>query len=58
MYLDNSSHKWHIPCLLSFNLNPFSVSLGKSSRNFFHADLTLAITSEPHPLSASRMAPK
>ena len=37
----------------SFNENPFPVRIGKYSQNFFQADLTLAVTAESHPPSAS-----
>ena len=40
----------------SFNENPFPVRMGKYSWNFFQADLTLAVTAESHPPSASNMS--
>ena len=43
---------------LSFNENPFLIIVGKYLRNFFQADLTLAVTAESHPPSASNISPK
>ena len=42
----------------SFNENPFPVRIDRHSRNFFQADLTLAVTAESHPLSAFNTSPK
>ena len=42
----------------SFNENPFAVRIGKYSQNFFHADLTLAVTAESQHPSASNISPK
>ena len=39
----------------SFNENPLPVRMGRYSRNFFQADLTLAVTAESHPPSASNI---
>ena len=42
----------------SFNENPFPVRMGRYLQNVFQADLTLAVTAESHPPSASNVSPK
>ena len=44
--------------LFSFNEDPFAVIMGKYSRKLFQADLTLAVTAESYPPSASNVSPK
>ena len=41
----------------SFNKNPFPVRMGRYSRIFFQAGLTLAVTAESHPPSVSNISP-
>jgi len=41
-----------------FNENHFPVRMGRYSRYFFQAYLTLAVTAESHPPSASNISPK
>jgi len=42
----------------SFNENHFPVGMGRYLQNFFQADLTLSVTAESHPPSASNISPK
>ena len=42
---------------LNFNENPFPVRMGRYSQNFFQADLTVVVTAESHPPSASNISP-
>jgi len=41
----------------SCNENPFPVRMGMYSQTFFQADLTLVVTAESHPPSASNISP-